>query len=42
MTVDRDDGDRPLQQTEYEQWAAEQDDADEINRLLDEASNDDR
>ena len=39
--MERDDD--PCQQAwenEYEQWCAEQDDEDEINRLLSEAAND--
>ena len=36
---DRDDG-RQAWESEYEQWCAEQDDEDEINRLLSEAAND--
>ena len=36
---DRDDG-RQAWESEYAQWCAEQDDDDEINRLLSEAAND--
>lgn len=40
MTPDDDDG-AAAWTNEYEAWCAEQDDEDEVNRLLDEASHDD-
>lgn len=38
---DRDDGQQGSWATEYAQWCAEQDDEDEINAMLQEATRDD-
>lgn len=38
---DRDDGQQEAWATEYEEWCAEQDDEDEINAMLQEATRDD-
>lgn len=38
---DRDDGQQEAWATEYEEWCREQDDEDEINAMLQEATRDD-
>ena len=40
MNADTDDGQQAMWEKEYQQWCAEQDDEDEINRLLQEAADD--
>jgi hypothetical protein len=39
MEPDERDDARQAWESEYDQWCAEQDDADEINRMLNEANN---